>query len=216
LPSSRRRAIAFLIDYAICGILVGSFVGETGSKIHFRSKPAPTPVVTTDAHGATLAAGDAKLRADDKGLHGSAPDGNFVFDATGLHVTKAKPQKVVYDNKKGATVSADEDKDEDGSDDGAPWKRLVDGVGYSAILWGIYNLLFLKWLDGGSPGKMVMKLRVVGLNGQPIDKRQRMLRALFSVVSMHVAFLGYLWALWEPRRRTWHDLIAGTRVIPVE
>jgi uncharacterized RDD family membrane protein YckC len=43
-----------------------------------------------------------------------------------------------------------------------------------------------------------------------------MMRAGFSLLSGYALFVGYLWALWEPQRRTWHDLIAGTRVVPVE
>jgi uncharacterized RDD family membrane protein YckC len=84
-----------------------------------------------------------------------------------------------------------------------------------AIVWAIYNLLFLKWLSS-SPGKQLMKLRVVSQNGQALDKRQRMIRAVFSLISGYAMFLGYLWALWEPQRRTWHDMVAGTRVVPAD
>jgi uncharacterized RDD family membrane protein YckC len=26
-------------------------------------------------------------------------------------------------------------------------------------------------------------------------------------------FLGYLWMLWEPRKRTWHDIVADSLVV---
>lgn len=48
------------------------------------------------------------------------------------------------------------------------------------------------------------------------DKTSHKTRAVFSLISGYALFLGYLWALWEPQRRTWHDLIAGTKVVPAE
>jgi len=28
--------------------------------------------------------------------------------------------------------------------------------------------------------------------------------------------LGFLWAFWDPKRETWHDKIAGTKVVRVQ
>ena len=216
LPSSRRRAVALLIDVAICSTILSSFIGGGGTKlIHFRKKPSAAPAVTTDDKGANFSAGDAKLRFDDKGVHGIADGKNISLDASGLHVTNPKTEKVIYESKTGVTASVDEALVREEDEGSSLVRSLTNGAWDFAIVWGIYNLLFLKWLSG-SPGKKLMKLHVVGQNGEPLEKRQRTLRALVSVFSLHILFLGYLWALWEPQRRTWHDLIAGTRVVPAE
>jgi uncharacterized RDD family membrane protein YckC len=38
-------------------------------------------------------------------------------------------------------------------------------------------------------------------------------RALVSNLSAIPLFLGYFWMLWEPRRRTWHDIVADSLVV---
>lgn len=128
---------------------------------------------------------------DAKGIKDASAGKNMVLDANGIHAD-----------------------DEDEADDSL-LGRVLRGRWNFAIAWFVYGLLFLKWL-GSSPGGRLMKLRVVSENGAPLDKRQRMLRAGFSVVSWSVFCLGYLWGLWDPQRRTWHDLVAGTRVVPAE
>jgi class 3 adenylate cyclase len=232
LPSSRRRAVGFLIDAAICSVLLSFFVGS--SSHHHRSSvrisknlTAPTPptppVFTANDKGVNINAPGTKLAIDEKGIHGNAGEVNLAIDANGVHVEQAKDKPklaTIYDNNKGVKVQVEEpekgDKSDDEDDDGGSFaKRFMSGKWDFAIVWFIYNLVFLKWVSG-SFGKQIMKLKVVSQNGQPLEKRQRMVRALVSVVSMHVIFLGYLWALWEPQRRTWHDLAAGTRVVPAE
>ena len=222
VPSSRRRAVALLIDAAICSVLLSFFVGTRHhgrSNVHITKTSTP-PVFTANDKGVNIKAPGTNLAIDDKGIHGNAGDVNLAIDGSGVHVEqdKDKPkQATIYDNNKGVKVTVDEPEKGDEDDDGGVsfFRRFMSGKWDFAIVWAIYNLILLKWLSG-SFGKQVMKLRVVSLDGQPLEKRQRMLRALVSVVSMHVVFLGYLWALWEPQRRTWHDLVAGTRVVPAE
>ncbi|MCX5784479.1 MAG: RDD family protein [Elusimicrobia bacterium] len=38
-------------------------------------------------------------------------------------------------------------------------------------------------------------------------------RSVFSIVSALPAGLGYAWAVWEKDGRTWHDLIAGIKIV---
>jgi uncharacterized RDD family membrane protein YckC len=40
-----------------------------------------------------------------------------------------------------------------------------------------------------------------------------LLRFLVSLLSAAVAGLGYLWALFDPQRRTWHDLASRSVLI---
>lgn len=218
LPSSWRRAAALMIDGLLCSMLIGVFAGRHGRRVHITKKVAAPPAVTMDDKGMKVRAGSTNLSFDDKGIHGDADGAKIAIDGNGIHVDPKEPkQKVLYQNDKGVKVSVDDDtSDEDSTDeDGSLARRFLSGRWDFAIVWFVYSLMFLKWRSA-TPGKIVMKLRVVSQNGQELDKRQRMLRAAFSLVSGYALFVGYLWALWEPQRRTWHDLLAGTRVVPAE
>lgn len=78
----------------------------------------------------------------------------------------------------------------------------------------LYPIVF--WVLGGqTPGKAVMGVRVVRLDGRPIDLVTAVRRLLGYWVSSTALFLGYAWILVDDRRRGWHDRLAGTCVIYV-
>lgn len=193
LPSSARRAVALAVDAALCSMIVGAVFSGGSSHRHARKKKTEAiPALTMDVQGIRGAAGGAKI----------------TFDKSGL--------SVVPDKSKPAPAADEGDADSDGDFIDVFFRRIENGDWTFAAAWAIYNLFMLKWLAGATPGKRLMKLRVVSEDGAPLDKRQRLARSAISTVSGSVFFLGYLWALWEPRRRTWHDLMAGTRVVPAE
>jgi len=80
------------------------------------------------------------------------------------------------------------------------------------LLLGFYFILFHSF-SGQTLGKIVMGLRVVDKEGQPIG----MLRSLVRYVSWLFAFmplgLGLLYSAFDLNKRGWHDYIAGTIVI---
>ncbi len=81
------------------------------------------------------------------------------------------------------------------------------------ILWILYCTIFLRWW-GATPGKMILHIKVVDAAGRAVLKtRQAFFRSFFSIISAIPLCLGYLWASWEKDTRTWHDIIAGTRVL---
>ena len=83
------------------------------------------------------------------------------------------------------------------------------------LVWFVYSFLFLKRM-GATPGKRILRMRVVQAGGLPMSKKQALWRAAFSVLSGYAFLLGYVWALFEKDRRGWHDLLAGTIVIVEE
>jgi class 3 adenylate cyclase len=86
------------------------------------------------------------------------------------------------------------------------------GVPVKMLLWALYGALLI-WRFGATPGKMILKLKVVDTaTGEKPGADKAFLRAFFSLVSL-TSLLGYAWALWEKDGRTWHDMIAGTRVL---
>jgi uncharacterized RDD family membrane protein YckC len=67
---------------------------------------------------------------------------------------------------------------------------------------------------GSTPGMRMMGLRVVrDADGGPLSVGQSLLRLLGYWVSSAIFYLGFIWVLFDKRRRGWHDLISGTVVV---
>lgn len=77
----------------------------------------------------------------------------------------------------------------------------------------IYQAFFVMQY-GASLGKIVMKIRVVEIktldNPNVISSLNR---AIFRVISEMLFYLGFLWGMMDPLRRTWHDHTAKTLVV---
>jgi len=89
-------------------------------------------------------------------------------------------------------------------------KLLVQG--FELALGGGYFVI--SWLRGGQTlGMRAWHLRVVNADGGPLSPTQALLRVTVAFVSIAALGLGFVWALFDPRGRTWHDLAAATRVV---
>lgn len=66
---------------------------------------------------------------------------------------------------------------------------------------------------GATPGKLLLGLRVVQLDGEPLGFPRAIARFFAELVSVSAVGVGYLLASLHPERRALHDLVAGTRVI---
>jgi len=66
---------------------------------------------------------------------------------------------------------------------------------------------------GGTPGKLLMKLKVVAPDGSALSYKGAALRFLAELVTGLTCLIGYLICLTDPERRTLHDRIASTRVV---
>ena len=88
-------------------------------------------------------------------------------------------------------------------------------VALAALLFSLWNQVLRQGRTGQTLGKKVSGIRVVGRqDGQPIGSGRALGRWLFaSFISGNVCYLGYLWALWDPQKQTWHDKIVDTVVI---
>jgi uncharacterized RDD family membrane protein YckC len=49
--------------------------------------------------------------------------------------------------------------------------------------------------------------------GRSLPYARAFVRALMSNLSALPCFLGFFWMLWEPRKRTWHDIVADSLVV---
>lgn len=93
--------------------------------------------------------------------------------------------------------------------------RVIPPVPMAAFLLllnGGYLIGFTA-VHGQTIGKMLVRVRVIGDNGDGVDIAGAVLRALGVLLSLVLAGLPYLPVLVSSDRRALHDRLAGTRVI---
>lgn len=73
---------------------------------------------------------------------------------------------------------------------------------------------FFTMQYGATLGKIVMKIRVIEIKtlSNP-GFLSAFNRSVFRIVSEMLFYLGFAWAIFDPYRRSWHDLSARTLVI---
>ena len=104
------------------------------------------------------------------------------------------------------------------SNSNSPAAMLASSVG-SLIVLAIQIAYFVYFIGskGQTLGKMVMKIKVVkvGTNEAPGYVKAFLRDIVGKMLSALVLSLGYLWMLWDSKKQTWHDKIAGTVVVKV-
>jgi uncharacterized RDD family membrane protein YckC len=82
--------------------------------------------------------------------------------------------------------------------------QMAIGAGYTIGFWSV---------EGATPGKMVMGMRVVKANGEPLDLGTAFVRYLGYFVSAITLGIGFLLIAFTSEKRGLHDYIAGTMVV---
>jgi uncharacterized RDD family membrane protein YckC len=92
-----------------------------------------------------------------------------------------------------------------------PLMRAAFQVYLLAIAFAFFGWF---WVHGGQTlGMRAWRLRVERESGDPLDARAGVLRFLGGLLSVLTGGIGLLW-LWVDRDElTWHDRLAGTRVV---
>ena len=83
------------------------------------------------------------------------------------------------------------------------------------LLYGLYYALGTGY-RGQTVGKYLMRLRVVGKEGQRIGYGRALLRWVLYRVSLLPFWLGMIWIFVDRQHRAWHDGLCGTRVVEGE
>jgi uncharacterized RDD family membrane protein YckC len=87
-------------------------------------------------------------------------------------------------------------------------------VGGLTLLLFLGNFVVLAGMNGQSLGMRILGIYIVRVDGKPFTIKDAALRHVVGYpLSMAVAFLGFLWMLWDPRQQGWHDKIARTIVV---
>ena len=79
----------------------------------------------------------------------------------------------------------------------------------------LWNQVLRVGRTGQTLGKQAAGIKVVGASdGQPIGNGRAFGRALFAgFISGNFCWLGYLWALWDGKKQTWHDKVVDSVVV---
>jgi serine/threonine protein kinase/uncharacterized RDD family membrane protein YckC len=80
------------------------------------------------------------------------------------------------------------------------------------LLYLVYFVGFWT-IAGRTPGKMVLGIKVVGLDGSPVSFGTAILRYIGYVFGFALLWLGFFWVAFDGRRQGWHDKLAGTYVV---
>jgi Mce-associated membrane protein len=94
------------------------------------------------------------------------------------------------------------------------WLTVI--AGGSVILAIAVNRLLLPAVTGWSLGRSLSAIAVTHRDGGRPGPWRLLLRDLAHLLDAASLFVGWLWPLWDPRNRTFADLLLGTEVRPVE
>jgi uncharacterized RDD family membrane protein YckC len=79
-------------------------------------------------------------------------------------------------------------------------------------IW-LWNRVFKQGRTGQSVGKKAMGIRLVEeRTGQPVGPGMSFVREIVHVVD-GIAYIGYLWPLWDDKKQTFADKILSTLVV---
>jgi len=77
----------------------------------------------------------------------------------------------------------------------------------------MYNVALESSVYQATVGKMFVKIKVIGLFGKRLSMLQAFYRCVTIIISILPMGLGIWYMTTDSKKRTWHDLIAGTYVI---
>ena len=90
-------------------------------------------------------------------------------------------------------------------------------LGLYLLIWFFLNsayFIFFLGYGGQTPGKMLLRIRVLKKDQQPLTWGRAVLRTLGYLISGFLLLgIGFLMIAFHPQKRGVHDLIAGTLVI---
>jgi len=78
----------------------------------------------------------------------------------------------------------------------------------------MYLTLFSAY-GGQSAGKMLLRIRVVQLDGHSLSASRALRRAGGMLVAALPGLAGFFWAAFDLERRGWHDYVGGTLVVHI-
>ena len=114
-------------------------------------------------------------------------------------------------------LSQDLDQSQSDTDEGpsivATIRSLLDEIGLGVGWIGLYFTVFTVLMNGQTPGKRLLGMRVVRLNGEAIGWWTSFSRFGGYAAGLFTGFLGFFEAFWDANRQGLQDKMVGTVVI---
>ncbi len=225
LATFRRRMFSYLIDMIVFGLIVGLvFVGLTAWSFY---REDPTLISRAKVSFAKLDSGAKKPEIDQV-----LADLYFMIDkrcpdAFPRHLAtmvRARDlQKLgVYSLDTDTTVGFGNGKTRYVENSDTEHQLVIGMDLLMGRLAGVFGWggLFVVWFTfwpfvtgGRSPGKVMVRIKVIRLEGSKLRLWDCFARAGGYSASAATLMLGFLEAIWHPNRQAIHDKIAGTVVV---
>lgn len=93
------------------------------------------------------------------------------------------------------------------------WLLGVPGYFMSVVLAWLYSAILESGEQQSTFGKRALGLKVTDVNGQRISFAQASGRFFGKYLSAIILLIGYLMMLWDDKKQTLHDKMAGTLVV---
>ncbi len=91
------------------------------------------------------------------------------------------------------------------------WWASLSSLVFVALLTMVNRVVF-PTIFGWSVGRALVGIDVVGPGGSPAGVGRLMAREVAHLLDTLSIFVGWLWPLWDPRRRTFADMLLHTEV----
>jgi len=83
----------------------------------------------------------------------------------------------------------------------------------SFIVWIIYCSIMEASSYEGTFGKKIVGIKVIDDDENPLTIGKSITRNMAKIISYIGLILGFIWVLFDKKRRGWHDMIAKTYVV---
>jgi uncharacterized RDD family membrane protein YckC len=83
------------------------------------------------------------------------------------------------------------------------------------VFMGAVYFIYFHAATGQTPGKMLLKLKVIRTTGKSLTYGDAFLRWACYIISVIFLYLGFIWVAFDGKKQAWHDKLAGTLVIYV-
>jgi uncharacterized RDD family membrane protein YckC len=94
---------------------------------------------------------------------------------------------------------------------------ILAAITFLGIMTLVVTVLYfvLLWVKrGGTLGQTLLGMRIAReADGAPIGWGTAIVRYVMMLISFWIFYLGVIWVAFEPRKRGWHDMVAGTVVV---
>ena len=91
----------------------------------------------------------------------------------------------------------------------------IESLSYLVQLAVVILVIYLDGIKGGTPGKLILGMRIVNEQGNYIGIPMAILRYIGKFISGLILGIGYFMIGWDKRKQGLHDKIAKTFVVKV-